>query len=312
MNNQMQNNQPTTEKRGGKFCSRCGQPLDATGICHNPGCPTNLNANQFAAQQQPINPQYSAVPHQQPYNQQYQQPYNQQYQQPYYQNAVPQQPSAPTIFSLAWDYVKVFFSSKPLTAVENIGKTAENIWIVLGGAASILISLGLFGIGTQKLYDVNVAQFIVSIKSLISSESLSSYTSNIFNDVAWLSDGFKLFVFLFLTVLLQFFVSAGINNILFSVHKQKVNYLRSLNILSASVLPLALSGIVAFIASYISVMVACSVVLVGVIACYLFLYYGMQKVCRFGKSPLWGFIAVIIANMVSLFVIVTVLGKMFA
>ena len=305
MNNQMQNNQTTAEKRGGKFCSRCGQPLDATGVCHNLNCPTNLNANQYAAQQQPVNPQYSAVPQQQFYNQQYQQ-------QPYIQNSVPQQPSAPTIFTLAWDYVKVFFTSKPFTAVENIGKTTENIWVVLGGVAVILFSLGLFGIGSQKIFESNVAIVLAGFNYLFSNPSVSTYDAFTTNDVVWLKDGFKLFVFLFLTVLAQFFAVAGINNILYSVHKQRVNYLRSLNILSASVLPLAISGIVAFIAAYISIIVACSVVCVGVIISYIFLYYGMQKVCNFGKSPLWSFIAVIFADMVSLYVIVTVLGKIFA
>ena len=261
MNNQMQNNQTTAEKRGGKFCPRCGQPLDATAICHNPGCPTNLNANQYVPQQRPVNPQYSAVPQQQSYNQQYQQ-------QSYIQNSVPQQPSAPTIFTLAWDYVKVFFSSKPLAAVENIGKTAENIWLVLGSAATILISLGLFGIGTRKFFLV------------------------------------------FLSVLLELFAAAGINSVIFYLYKQKINYLRSLNILSASLLPLMLGGAVAFVLSFISIIFARIMILSGMILSFIMLYYGMQKACNFSKSPFWGFAAVIVADLTSLYVVLTMLGNL--
>lgn len=252
MNNQMQNNQTTAEKRGGKFCPRCGQPLDATGICHNPGCPTNMVANQYAAQQRQVNPQYSAVPQQQPY----------------IQNSVPQQPSAPTIFTLAWDYVKVFFSSKPFSAVENIGKTAENIWLVLGGAASFLISLGLFGIGTRKFFLV------------------------------------------FLSVLLELFAAAGINSVIFYLYKQKINYLRSLNIISASLLPLMLGGAVAFVLSFISIIFARIMILSGMILSFIMLYYGMQKACNFSKSPFWGFAAVIVADLTSLYVVLTMLGNL--
>jgi len=312
MNNQIQNNQPTAEKRGGKFCSRCGQPLDATGICHNPGCPTYLNANQFAAQQRQVNPQYSAVPQQQPYAQQYQQPYNQQYQQQsYIQNSVPQQPSAPTIFTLAWDYVKVFFSSKPLAAVENIGKTAENIWLVLGSAATILISLGLFGIGSQKVYqEANAAANISYIYHLLAKDGLSDDISFVSKENTMLFDNFKLFVFLFLTVVLMFFAVAGINMIMFAVHKQKINYLGSLNILSASLLPLMLGSAIAFVTSYISIILACIIFCVALILSFVQLYYGMQKACGFVKSPFWSFSAVIAAYMASLIVIMTVLGKM--
>ena len=298
MNNQMQNNPGSTEKKGGKYCSRCGTPLDASGVCGNIYCPSRIASDQGAAQQ------YA-------YTRPVQQPVQQSVQQPYYPYPVyAQQPATPTLFSKSWDYVKVFFSAQPFAAMDNIARTAENIWVVLGSAVALLITLGLYGIGTQKCYDVNMAGFFITFYDFMlkGEEFTDSYASSA--DITWMNDQFKLFVYFLGTVCLQMLAASVTNMIFFSMQRQKMNIFKSLNLLSVSLLPMAMGGLIAFIASYINVAVACGVILLGLIFSYIQLYYGIQKAGYFQKSPFWGFWVVVMTNIVSLFLILTVLRKM--
>lgn len=288
----MQNNPGSTEKKGGRYCSRCGAPLEASGVCSNAYCPSRIDPSQGAAQ-----------------SRSYTMPVQQPMQQPYYP-AYAQQPATPTLFSKSWEYVKVFFSAQPFAAIDNIARTAENIWVVLGSAVALLITLGLYGIGTQKCYDVNMAGFFITFYDFMlkGEEFTDSYATS--GNIAWMNDQFKLFVYFLGTVCLQMLVAAVTNMIFFSMQRQKMNVFGSLNLLSVSLLPMAVGGLIAFIASYINVAVACGVILIGLIFSYIQLYYGIQKAGHFQKSPFWGFLMVAMANIVSLFLIMTVLRKM--
>lgn len=292
MNNQYQNNGQPNRPMGGKFCSQCGRPLDENKVCRY--CQENANTNQqFSATQRQVNQPNTQAP------------YNNQ------NHSQQEEPSAPTIFSYALDYVRVFFSRTPFAAIENIVKTNDNIWIVIGSIVVVLISIGLFGVCSQNIYDSNFTAIILYLfyVAFYDVSDLDAAFSSA--NITWVNDEFKLFMFLLLTVLLQFFASAGIVYLVVSVNRKKVNFVRTLNMVSISLLPLALAGVIAFVAAYVNILAACIVLLTGLILVYIQLYYGMQKAIKFNKSPFWSFAFLIIADIVSFFLIAMIIYKIF-
>lgn len=277
MNNQGYPNQ--TQHQGGKFCFRCGTALDANGNC--PKCSAQAQQTNFSApQQQSYNPQ-----------QQYGAPYN----------PAPAAPAGPTIFTYALDYIKVFFSSKAFSVMDNISKARMHIWGVLAPLGVLLATLGVFGIINSVISSIMGMLGGYSSLLSLSGASVPGMSSG---------DNFKIFLYTFLIIAIFFFASAGINTVFFTLQGKKVSYVTNMNILSAAMLPLALCGAVGFVGSYIHIIVGLVMLFAGVIFKYVMLYYGLQKAADFRRSPFWFFVGDVIANMAAFLLIAYIFIKM--
>ena len=292
MNNQNQFN--PVPPQNGRFCSRCGAPLDANGVC--PNC------QQQHAQQ----PQYTAPqPQSQPFygtpvqpNQQPQQGYN--YGMPY---AAPQQApktaAGPNIFTYALEYIKAFFSADPTKALDKAAAEKQHVWSILGSGSVLLTTLGLFSIMLNS---------ISSILVLIPGYSYFSYGMGMNADLTAIK--VKLFFYTLLVIAVFFFASAGLDTLFFSVQNKKTDYIQNMNILSVCMLPIAVCGCAAFIFGFVYIPVSLILLLSGLIFKYIMLCDGIKKAAAFDKNPIWYVFGLVTANIVAFGLIAFILSKM--
>ena len=269
MNNQNQFN--PVPPQNGRFCSRCGAPLNANGVC--PNC-------------------------QQQHAQQPQQGYN--YGMPY---AAPQQApktaAGPNIFTYALEYIKAFFSADPTKALDKAAAEKQHVWSILGSGSVLLTTLGLFSIMLNS---------ISSILGMIPGYSYFSYGMGMNADLTAIK--VKLFFYTLLVIAVFFFASAGLNTLFFSVQNKKTDYIQNMNILSVCMLPIAVCGCAAFIFGFVYIPVSLILLLLGLIFKYIMLCDGIKKAAAFDKNPIWYVFGLVTANIVAFGLIAFILSKM--
>ena len=221
-----------------------------------------------------------------------------------------------TIFSHAWDYVKVFFSRKPMAAIENAGKDKEHTWAILGAALCVFLTLALFSIGAQEInYGIiqtdgtNMAVIILSaIVLLIAPDffysSSSSFDTDKFSNLGELVDNdAKLFFYTLGIVTVLYFAISAMRYLFLMILRKNTSFITIMNVATISYMPIVVASIVAAIAAFINPFIAILVLTVGVIASYIQMYFGLQKNNRFTSSPFWCFIALIAADFIAVYLV---------
>lgn len=246
-----------------RFCVYCGVEFNEYGIC--PRCGNRMGGNTQAYRQR----------------------------EPYFDKLI--------------DCVKALFSPLPFNGVENAGReTGNSIWPVCTAFFAIATALGLTNIiirSIESIFDTIIKAVGNSISSTSSCQGyidygIQSMYSNIL-DAINLNDYFwTIAAIVFVAVLVLFFFSSATLRLLIRNSRDRVSYIQLMNVNSFALLPFSFAGLLAFAISYLSAGLAVLILIIGLLASKVMLYYAIQKLVKLHSSPFWTFIGALTCNAV--------------
>ncbi len=213
----------------------------------------------------------------------------------------------------AWEYVKCLFANKPMQAVQNACKDSSLAWVVLGVALPLIIAISLLLNGTYKvggeLSNINFASLCVSAAAMIISpnqylDGTAAYEKKCVNllNMANEKEGL-LFLFMLGILLTLPFALTWIRKLFFIMSKKKVGFMTTLNITTVTMIPIAVAAAAGIIFAFFAPAISLFLIAIGVIAGYIQLYFGVQKIGETKNSPFWMFALVIILDFAALYLI---------
>lgn len=169
--------------------------------------------------------------------------------------------AASSYWAVLFDYIRMFFSARPMMIMDNSINTNRMLWPVIVGLAAILAPLNIvigFNVGTPKaLYYI---MFLIAVNA-------------------------------------QFFASAGLLRAFMRSAQEKPRFAALLNATSLALLPLVLTSVVGAVFAFFLPVVTFALMLLGLCFSSIMLYYGMQRVAKYTKSPFWSFFLLMAVDM---------------
>lgn len=205
-------------------------------------------------------------------------------------------------------YLKGFFSRNPLLAAGNAGRSAGKDWHFLAPFTGLISLLSTWGIlirnSGAKQY--NVAQALVGMLTFEKNPSvLLNYNPGVTEQIKALYKNLLpkggLLLLAALGVAALFY--AATSGTLYLWHKlqhKDITITQACNLRAAAALPFALSTVLGFGLSFVSLLLSAAVILGGVIMSVVSLYFGSQKASSFQSSPFWAFTGLLAADGLAL------------
>lgn len=308
-------------------CQFDGTFFNQDGVCEKCGNTRQIqeSANQGMMYQNPAyqNPAYQNQPYQNPgyQNQGYQNPNMMPMYAPYPQSAPVKAPKpqrtgdgpAKNMLRNAWEYVKCLFANKPMQAVQNACKDNSLAWVVLGTALPLIIAIALLLDGIYKIggafSNTNFATLCVGAGTMIIApdqymDGNGAFMKKYYKllELANEKEGL-LFLFMLGILLTLPFALTWIRKLFFIMSKKKVGFMTTLNITTVTMIPIAVAAAAGIIFAFFAPVISLLLMVVGVIAGYIQLYFGVQKIGETKTSPFWMFALVIILDFAALYLI---------
>lgn len=204
-------------------------------------------------------------------------------------------------FTKPKDYFLSLFSASPFNGIENAGReTTHTIWPTYSVAFILLNALGL----TKLIITIfnGIIHSLVEVLEPILGSYYYSVESEIFSNI---NENYHPFGRVFLAMSLISIVILLCSTTLLKLpllNKQNVSFVQLLNLNSFAMTPITIAGVLTFIACLFGAktgLLGASVFLVtGIFASIITVYYGLQKITRFEKSPFWIFLGVFAIDIV--------------
>jgi len=181
-----------------------------------------------------------------------------------------------------WDKLlscaKALFSAAPFNGIENAGReTGHTIWPICLGVFALCSSFGLANVLTRQGAEGTPAITPAEMFGLS-----GSYMGIVLR--------------ILLAALISFFVSSALLILPVRFSRSKLPYAQLLNVNAFSLIPFALSSLLAFGVAFFSRDIAMLILPIGIFMSVIMLYYALQKLVSFKSSPFWLFAGVIAGN----------------
>jgi len=190
--------------------------------------------------------------------------------------------------------VRVLFSSSPFNGIENAGReTGHKIWPICSSFFVVCSSLGFANILCRQ------SETYIGVEMSLA-------------EMYGIAGAFGGVLLKTLLVIVSFFfTSTAALSLLMKVSGTKLPFIQLMNINSFSLIPTSLISLFAFIVAFISKDLALFILPVGVLMTVVMLYYAIQKIAKFKRSPFWYFAVTMGANSVICFLIAFVVNTLF-
>lgn len=199
---------------------------------------------------------------------------------------------------------KSFFSSRPLTSVENAARTKSvSVWITFGVLfviSSVGTSLRFFqsidANTSEALFGEKISNAVSLINSEISGEMMSAFVSLLLHST--------------LMSIFSLIIAAAFTLLVFILAEERPSFSQALNIITVAVFPSAICMIIAMAVSFLSLTLSASIIITGWAVSAISYYFGIQKASSFKKSPFIMFFASILSIDVLMCLISMILTKL--
>jgi len=198
------------------------------------------------------------------------------------------------IFKDSIDIGKKFFSSDPAESLKVAAGSKSHNWAIIAGVGVLLSALALMLVpGGIMLYFENLGRsmYRVSISDIFSEMPLAA-----------------MFGFGLLGSIIMYFLWASCVKVVYAISKVDIPFLTVLNITAVSLLPSAVTCVVAILFGFFFAPASILLVIVGAVANLLLLYHGVNNTGQFQKSPFWLITASYAICTVILYVLITQLS----